>query len=450
MVTTEIPELGGSGDDVRCDAQEEHRLEVQSDISKTIQQKETAGSEGAVGGLDLDARNASVSGRRGDLVGDKPESELFRKHADELDRLSIAGLGSAMEDLGLLSNRSEKESNDVVVATFASLDTGKKNFLSPDEFSTLYEKATMPTLADALRKQQPALVERLQRAFVTWATFGKRHRDEEIGGVVMASPSFIKLLRDTSVARSVEDVHHFDVVFAKVKERGASKISFAQFVDALRLVVEGDHCDLDLMALVTRICDAKPSVNAAESPPRKPGLAWQEVGSAKSSPAKRSIQIDLLATPGHDALFAVFESYARFGNGKRDSASDSTPHLSSQQFSKLARESKLISRAVSAQKLDVIFASCRSNKTCRERPRGLSFDEFLACLNRIAKEEGVMPDYIINKVRRRMDAGPMINSPNLTSSSPCFVRLHDDARAHCGVYGRKARRWSDADAPPFN
>ena len=448
MATTGISENCRSGDEARCDVEEEQGIGGAC-TGESGQEKETSSNEGAVGGVDLGARNPSVSERCGDLAGDRPESELFRKHADELDRLSIAGLGSAMEDLGLLSNRSEKESNDVVVATFATLDAGKKNFLSRDEFATLYEKAKMPTLEDALRKEQPALVERLQRAFVTWATFGKRHRtdEEEIGGVLMGSPSFIKLLRDTRVVRSVEDVHHFDVVFAKVKERGAGKLSFAQFVDGLRLVAEGGHCDLDLMALLTRICDATPSVNAVESPPRKPGPARQGVDSTKTSPARRSIQIDVLATPGHDTLFAVFESYARFGSGKRDAANGQPPRLSSQQFSKLARESKLISRAVTAQKLDVIFTSCRSNKTCRDRPRGLSFDEFSACLTRVAKEEGVMPDYIVNKVRRRMDAGPMINSPTLTSSSPCFVRLHDDARAHCGVYGRKARRWSDADVP---
>ena len=432
-----------SRDDVRCDVEEEHGLEIDSIGSEKEREKKkgTVGSDAVVGGLELDAEGRPVSER--DVAGDRPAFELFRRHADDMDRLSIAGLGSAMEDLGLLSNRSEKESDDVVVATFASLDAGKKNFLSPDEFATLYDKAHMPTLADALRKEHPMLVERLQRAFKTWATFGKRrgHGEEE---VVMGSPSFIKLLRDTRVVRSVEDMQSFDVVFAKVKERGASKITFAQFVDGLRLVADDDQCDLDLMTLVTRICDATPSVNASESPPRKPGLARQEFDSTRTSPARRSIQIDVLATPGHDALYAVFESYARFGSGKRGATNGPTPRLSSQQFSKLARESKLETRAVTSQKLDVIFASCRSNKTCRDRPRGLSFDEFQACLTRIAKEEGVMPAYIVNKVRRRMDAGPMINSPTLTSSSPLFVRLHDDARSHCGVYGRNARRCSTA------
>ena len=447
-----ISGTGRSVDDVDRGAEEEHVLEKGSIGSEIQQEKEMVGSEGPVGGLDLDARHASVSERRDD--NPRSESELFRKHADELNRLSIAGLGSAMEDLGLLSNRSEKESNDVVVATFASLDMGKKNYLCPYEFATLYEKATMPTLVDVLRAGHPALVERLQRAFVTWATFGKRSRagEKETCGVMMGSQSFIKLLRDTHVARSVEDVHHFDVVFAKVKERGASKISFAQFVDGLRLVAEGGHCELDLMKLATRICDATPSVNAAESPPRKPGLARLEVSPAKTSPAKRPIRIDLVAASGRDTLFAVFESYARFGSGKRPSGvtNGSTLRLSSHQFSKLARESRLLSRAVTAEKLDVIFTSCRSNRTSRDQPRGLSFEEFLASLTRIAEEEGVMPEYISNKVRHRSGAGPMINSPTLAGGSSYFIRLHDDARAHCGVYGRNARRWSDGDSTSFH
>ena len=379
-------------------------------------------------------------------------STLFSKHADELQRLSIAGLGSAMEDLGLLSNRSEKESNDVVVATFAALDTDKKNYLSSSEFATLYEKAKMPTLADVLREEHPALVERLQRAFVTWATFGKGNKSSQKDPlrVMMGSPSFIKLLRDAHVARSVEDVHHFDVAFAKVKERGASKVSFAQFVDGLRLVSEGDHCDLDLMSLVNRICEAAPSVNAAPSPRKKldddrvDGFDKDSTHSSKTPLAMRSIHIDVVATSNNDSLLAVFESYARFGLGKRDATTSGTIlRLSSQQFAKLARESKLISRHVTAQKLDVIFASCKMNKTPKDRSRGLTFDEFVTSLSCIAKEEGVMPDYIMNKVRSRMDRGPMINSPALTSPGH-FIRLHDDEQACCGVYGRRARRWSDA------
>ena len=46
--------------------------------------------------------------------------------------------------------------------------------------------------------------------------------------------------------------------------------------------------------------------------------------------------------------------------------------LSSQQFSKLARECGLVTRAVSAQKLDVFFASCKSKRT--PRTLGISYN----------------------------------------------------------------------------
>ena len=402
----------------------------------------------------------------------QPHVSLFKKHADPLqpDRLSIAGLSSAMDDLGLLSCRSEKESQDVVVATFATLDVERKNYLTSDEFGTLYEKATMPTLADVLREEDPRLVERLELVYVKFATFGKRDRSSSVGvdsvgapekedggnnenenekahastssqQILMGTPAFVKLLRDADVVRHSDDIHHFDVIFAKVKERGASKISFAQFVDALRLIA--DSREGDLTDLVARICDAVPSMNLTprESPRKDATTAptsRASTASTKGSPTKRPIHIDVMAVSSVDDLQDVFAKYARFG--KRDANREANNkagdlRLSSQQFSKLARESGLVTRAVSIQKLDVMFASCKSKTT--PRTLGISFDEFLVALQLVAKSEGVMVDYIMNKVRSRTDVQPSINSPALLQSPAGFVRLHDDERAHCGMYGRR-------------
>ena len=404
--------------------------------------------------------SGSASEDGGELASHVP---LFKKHADQLDRLSIAGLSSAMDDLGLLSHRSEKESQDVVVATFATLDADKKNYLSADEFATLYDKAVLPTLADVLRKEHPEMVERLEGAFVKFATFGKRDRassvslgsvlgdDAEIVApgdseretkMLMGTPAFIKLLRDADLVKTSDDTHRFDVIFAKVKERGASKITFAQFVDALRLIAEGDTCGLDLMTLLARISEAAPSMNLTpRASPRK------DASTTSSSPPKgRPIHIDITAVSSSDGLRDVFTKYARFGTGganRRMPQTTPTPkpavetRLSSQQFSKLARECGLVTRAVSAQKLDVFFASCKSKRT--PRTLGISYNEFCAALELVAKEEGVMTDYVVNKVRGHADTAPVINSPALLQSPAGFVRLHDDERAHCGMYGRRLK-----------
>ena len=415
-------------------------------------------------------------GKLGELAEPGPPSHvpLFKKHADQLDRLSIAGLSSAMDDLGLLSHRSEKESQDVVVATFATLDADKKNYLSADEFATLYDKAVLPTLADVLRKEHPEMVERLEGAFVKFATFGKRDRASSVSlgsvllgddadnvapgdivssetKILMGTPAFVKLLRDADLVKTSDDTHRFDVIFAKVKERGASKITFAQFVDALRLIAEkaeGDTCGLDLMTLVARISEAAPSMNLTpRASPRKDASS-----TTSSSPTKgRPIHIDITAVSISDGLREVFTKYARFGTGgaNRRKVPQTTPtptskpavqpetRLSSQQFSKLARECGLVTRAVSTQKLDVFFASCKSKRT--PRTSGISYNEFCAALELVAKEEGVMTDYVVNKVRGHADTAPVINSPALLQSPAGFVRLHDDERAHCGMYGRRLK-----------
>jgi hypothetical protein len=404
-----------------------------------------------------DAEYQSSHGESG--KGGLKSASLFKKHCDALDRLSIGGLSCAMDDLGLLSNRSDKESQDVVVATFVGLDSDKKNYLNAEQFSTLYDKATRPTLLDDLKQENAELVALLGKAFVLWATFGagkgrllgdsndisSLSTTEQINiasKVQMSSSSFIKLLKDANLVTSTEDITHADLVFAKVKERGSMKITFGQFVDGINLIAMNlDATHGNLMGVAARIAGARPSVNVTPPSPKRlnSGCGHRDFNRASkcSSSSKNEIHIDVVATGSSDELRVVFEQYARFGKAaaRKDARdSHSSPcdlRLSSQQFSKLARECGILSRLVTIQQLDVIFAKVKKPRTL-----GLRFDEFLTALQLVAKREAVLPQYVMKKVGRTMNRAPQINSPRLAGRTD-FVRLHDDEQNHCGVYGRR-------------
>ena len=404
-------------------------------------------------------------------------------------RIEIDELSACMKDLGLLKGRSEGESRDIVVATFAGLDSGKKNYLNLDEFSEFWKKAKAPKLKDVVFQESPELGRGLYDAFLQWCMFGSGSTPRPTGespssrarkknAEIMGSSHWMKLCRDTGLIGKKNGIPstECDLVFAKVKTRGARKISFAQFMDALGIVAS--KLDTTIIDVARRIVEKNgPSVNGTvvstprflpQSSPRVTPTANTTASIFKNdnsiskktkkgtsepqgSPMIRasSTSQDVEAPRAHEMefnseqLLHVYGQYARFGQGRRSSfgngKDDATPSLKlpmdSKQFCKLCRECGLTSKKINSVKIDLIFTKARSSKQL-----SLHFEDFLVALSMIAGEEGVDESEMYARVCK--STGPQLNlscsSPSPTNNNNNnYVRLHDDPRTQCGVYGRR-------------
>ncbi len=165
-----------------------------------------------------------------------------------------------MADLGLLAGRSQAESSAMVVSAFTSADADTRdNALDLAEFTIYYQKATAPRLADILKGENPEEMAALRAAFGEWAAFGARDARAAAG---LGTAHWMKLCRDTGLVgpRGLTPTEA-DLVFARVKPRGAQRISFFHFVDALGLVGQRLGAP-DTMDIVRRvISSAGPALN---------------------------------------------------------------------------------------------------------------------------------------------------------------------------------------------
>lgn len=401
-------------------------------------------------------------------------------------RIEIDELSACMKDLGLLKGRSEGESRDIVVATFAGLDSGKKNYLNLDEFSEFWKKAKAPKLKDVVFQESPELGRGLYDAFVQWCMFGGGSTPRPTGESpstrgpkknveIMGSSHWMKLCRDTGLIGKKNGIAstECDLVFAKVKARGARKISFAQFMDALGIIAS--KMDTTVVDVARRIVETNgPSVNGTvvstprflpqsmSTPTTNTGASsifkdnnikkTKHLGESQGSPMIRasSTSQDVEAPRAHEMdfnseqLLHVYGQYARFGQGRRSSSGNgkdnATPMMKmpmdSKQFCKLCRECGLISKKINSVKIDLIFTKARSSKRL-----SLHFEDFLVALSMIAGEEGVDEAEIYARVCQ--STGPQLNlscsspSPTNKNNSKNYIRLHDDPRTQCGVYGRR-------------
>lgn len=173
------------------------------------------------------------------------EYKIFQSYdLNKNGRLEIDEFQACMKDLGILGGgRRPGEVRDVVVATFASLDTRKKNSIRIGDFIDWYRRANAPKLEDVLVEESPQALNALKEAFLKWSMFGNRDATK-MSDDVMTSFAWMKLCRDCGlVSKSASrkksiDSTEADLIFAKVKARGKRKICFSQFIDALALVAE--------------------------------------------------------------------------------------------------------------------------------------------------------------------------------------------------------------------
>jgi hypothetical protein len=240
-----------------------------------------------------------------------------------------------MSHLGLLNGRSPAESNALVVSAFSSADTDKDNALNLQEFTSYFNLATAPRTVDVLKAEHPEDMIALRQAFVNWASFGSGNRTSGAGSssnsgsssrVQLGSAHWLKICRDTGlVGRGALNPTDADLIFAKVKPRGLSKINFGHFVDALGAVAS--RLNKDLLVIVRQVTTSQgPLVNNNQNTSARLSngqlpTGQQQQGRRSSAPRPPSSHNQSHSRPG--SAKDKFELLLDTSNNKNESKTDS-------------------------------------------------------------------------------------------------------------------------------
>jgi len=114
-----------------------------------------------------------------------------------------------------------------------------------------------------------------------------------------------------------------------------------------------------------------------------------------------------------DALRQVFNSY----NGTQQT-------MEGKSFVKLAKDTKLIDKKLTATDVDLIFAKIKDKSE-----RRITYDQFKNGLEMFAEKKGVALDDVLDKVT---SAG----GPKFAGTQADHVKFHDDKNLYTGVYAK--------------
>ncbi|KAK9908613.1 hypothetical protein WJX75_000439 [Coccomyxa subellipsoidea] len=157
-------------------------------------------------------------------------------------------------DLGILDGiPSGQQQDERTTQQFRQADTDHSGSISPDEFVAYYQSSCASRTRLELRSTLGPSAERdLQKVFCSFASFGGRQHVDEMEG-----SKFAKLCRDSKLLSRAFTASDVDLYFAKVKTKGARRITFTQFIDALALLAAKSG---------SAIADVAKAVLAADGP----------------------------------------------------------------------------------------------------------------------------------------------------------------------------------------
>jgi len=143
-------------------------------------------------------------------------------------------LRQVLADLGLFDDKKGAEVEQLLAHNFKLADKDCDGKLSYDEFSAFYDTLITSHARQLLRiKMGVAVEEEMKNIFVAFSSFGSRQVLHE-----MESRSFLKVLKDSNLMGSTLTAGEADIIFTKVKTKGARKLTFEQFLSALQLTAE--------------------------------------------------------------------------------------------------------------------------------------------------------------------------------------------------------------------
>ena len=143
----------------------------------------------------------------------------------------------------------------------------------------------------------------------------------------------------------------------------------------------------------------------------------------KVSAAKSLLRL-LCGLSMENKIKKTFDLFAAYGSGVPKMAKTEKSALDSARFTKLCRDSNIVSKTKTAEALDVAFTKCVPKMS-----KKMDFDHFLAALPRISVCSGLAMTEICKRIA-------MCSGPTSRCTKAPFVKLHDDKTLFTGIYAR--------------
>jgi hypothetical protein len=434
---------------------------------------------------------------------------IFRNYdRNKTDFLEVEELREFMADMSLIATNAGRftpNASDQVIATLRANDTDGDFKLSLEEFAAYYATAMAPSVAEGLATTHPRKAAALRKAFRDFATFGLRGERKD-APPQLGSAQWMKLCRETGlVGRQALTAADADLIFAKVKPKGATRLAWSDFVDALCEVAKRRGMPfLDVVAQVAGgegpAVNTAPCVAAAAASAAAIRLRPGSCGSDKSNKSGNSVDgsdADIITPSPHG--FAIGAFYDSNINGQNTAAHDDGTEPYQQQASGAGLQSQekhatatsiptspnrssvspeIMERVaaiygqfagfgtgsgVAATQLSPLQREMDSKqfaKLCRESgiSRGpvdspavdLAFAKVrVAGRRRLSFAEFLTALELLAKDRKLPEGEALARvasctGPRRNSTTPEYTRLHDDKDTYTGVYSRGGPRVSDA------
>mmetsp|Transcript_25586 Transcript_25586/g.31045 ORF Transcript_25586/g.31045 Transcript_25586/m.31045 type:complete len:243 (-) Transcript_25586:503-1231(-) len=143
-------------------------------------------------------------------------------------------LTACLEDLGLMKDIPKATYGSFVIEMFGKIDTDSDSHINFKEFSEFYNNAVRENQIKASGHAEKGTP--LHAVFITFANYGAKSgsKSEEMEG-----KNFAKFCKDCKLLHKKKlTTTDVDIIFSKVKAKGARKISFDEFARALTLCAE--------------------------------------------------------------------------------------------------------------------------------------------------------------------------------------------------------------------
>jgi len=143
-------------------------------------------------------------------------------------------LTACLEDLGLMKDIPKASFGSFVIEMFGRVDTNSDSHINFQEFAEFYNNSVREMQIKASGKAEKGTP--LHASFITFANYGAKSgsKAEEMEG-----KNFLKFFKDTGLMHKKKLTStDIDIIFSKVKAKGARKISFEEFARGLTLVAE--------------------------------------------------------------------------------------------------------------------------------------------------------------------------------------------------------------------
>lgn len=247
------------------------------------------------------------------------------------------------------------------------------------------------------------------------------------------SREFVKICQDSGLLDRKMNRNDADLIFTKVKRKGARKIDLDQLKDAVRLVAQKRA--VQVQAVQAKIMEAEMTLRATQADNVRfhddrstyTGAHAQNEAHGRSDspqPGGRHRRLSEQAAQAADETENETEDMWEGARETFDAFAGRNGTMENAEFAKLCQDAGLIGRGLARPDCDVMF-------TRFAQRRKLQWDGFQGCLRTAATKRNEPLLDVIAKVARC--GGPAINATQADD-----VRFHDDQSTYTGAHRRSA------------